>query len=122
MLLEVPANVKIDGRDIIGNIRGNFPNKTQCRIKFDVWVNDVKHSVDILAMSIRYSFTLLGITVTLIGKEQERDIPFNLTCEYKFAKKVTCITGLAGNQQINRILNHKEIPLALAEIGKLFIS
>ena len=122
MILEIPTCVKIDGNDVIGNIRANFPNKSQARLKFDVFVDGQQHAIDVSATSIRYSIGLGGATVNLVGKENGRNIPFNLQLEYKLVKKVTCISGLAGGKQINKTLNSKQLPIALAEIGKIFIA
>lgn len=122
MILEIPANVKVDGNDVIGNIRANFPNKNQARLKFDVYVEGQQHAIDVSATSIRYNLGLGGATATLVGKENGHNIPFNLQVEYKFMKKLTRITGLAGGKQINKTLDSKQLPIALAEIGKIFIA
>ena len=122
MIFEIPGDIISDGVKRVSNLRANIPKGfKQFRSKFDVYVNDNKHAIDLIASQVNWE---IGLTpkLNLKGRENNRKIFYDLTIRYKTLEGTCILTGSAGTLTINKTLNNDQLPGILAEIGEIFIS
>lgn len=102
--------IAVNKSPLIDNVRLNIDNENhQARFKM-LYVKDDKNiPIDIIVFN--YTLPKLavnngGVSVTLSGIEQNKNVQFKITVTYTFFKKKWVVTGALSGKPINKELNN----------------
>lgn len=102
--------ITVNKSPLIDNVRLNIDNENhQARFKM-LYVKDDKNiPIDIIVFN--YTLPKLavnngGVSVTLSGIEQNKNVQFKITVTYAFFKKKWVVTGALSGKPINKELNN----------------
>lgn len=108
--------VTIDGEPFVQDIEMNIPNNDP-RLKVKLIYLNGDEKIPIGVLIDRYTLPELdlgstGISITVVGSEYKRQIPFSLDIGYNFIKRTWFIKGYINYQPVDeQFKSMKEFPI-----------